>query len=122
VPDGNYIHGDVESIEFQKHAFDAVVSFYTIEHIPREEHKTILERINQWLRPSGYLLISTEAAEFEGGVGEWLGVPVYFSSYGPERMKQMVVEKGFEILETEIETQIENGIEVPFLWILCRKK
>ncbi len=122
VPDGNFIHSDAGSVDFPQNSFDAVVSFYTIEHIPREEHRTILQRVNQWLRPNGFFLISLEAAEFDGGMGEWLGVPMFFSCYAPEKMKQMVVEIGFEILETAIEPQMENEDEVPFLWIFCQKK
>ncbi len=63
-----------------------------------------------------------EAGEFDDGVGEWLGVPMFFSSYDPETVKKMVIEAGFEILETTIETQIENTNEVPFLWILSQKR
>ena len=62
-----------------------------------------------------------EAAEFEGGFGEWLGVPMFFSCYDPETMKALVVEAGFELLETAIETQLENETAIPFLWILARK-
>jgi len=122
VPDGDFIHSDVGSVEFPKNSFDVVVSFYTIEHIPREEHKTIFQRINKWLRRKGYFLVSMEAVEFDDGVREWLGVPMFFSSYDPETVKKMVIEAGFEILETTIETQIENTNEVPFLWILSQKR
>jgi ubiquinone/menaquinone biosynthesis C-methylase UbiE len=51
VPAGHFIHGDAGSVEFPAAAFDAVISFYTLEHIPREEHETILRRIHHWLRP-----------------------------------------------------------------------
>jgi hypothetical protein len=39
------------------------------------------------------LLVSTEASEVEG-VGEWLGVPMFFSSFAPEIVRQMVQEAG----------------------------
>jgi hypothetical protein len=29
---------------------------------------------------------------------------------------------GFEIIETRIETQVEQGTEIPFLWLLARKR
>jgi cyclopropane fatty-acyl-phospholipid synthase-like methyltransferase len=50
VPTGHFLHGDAGSAEFPPSSFDAVVSFYTLEHIPREEHKTVLRRIYKWLR------------------------------------------------------------------------
>jgi ubiquinone/menaquinone biosynthesis C-methylase UbiE len=122
VPAGSFIHGDAGSVEFPAASFDAVVSFYTLEHIPREEHETILRRVHGWLRPGGYFLLSHEAGEAEGMVGRWLGVPMYFSCFDPETVKQLVCGAGFEIVETAIETQAEQGIEIPYQWVLARKR
>jgi ubiquinone/menaquinone biosynthesis C-methylase UbiE len=122
VPTGHFIHGDAGSAEFPPSSFDAVVSFYTLEHIPREEHKTVLRRICKWLRVGGLLLISMEAGDYDDVMGEWLGVPMFISSYDPETMKQMVNQVGFELLETAIETQLEGGKDIPFLWVLAQKR
>ena len=121
VPSGRFIHGDAGSVEFPVNSFDAVVSFYTLEHIPRVEHETILRRIHDWLQPGGFLLISTEAGEAEGVIAQWLGAPMYFSCFDPETVKQLVCKAGFEIVETAIETQVEQSTEIPYLWVLARK-
>jgi cyclopropane fatty-acyl-phospholipid synthase-like methyltransferase len=121
VPGGTFIRGDVGSADFPPASFDAVVSFYTLEHIPRAEHKTILQRINTWLRTGGFLLISIEAGEFDDVTGEWLGVPMFISCFDPETMVQMVIDAGFELLETAVETQVEGGNPIPFLWVLAVK-
>jgi ubiquinone/menaquinone biosynthesis C-methylase UbiE len=122
VPAGNFIHGDAGSVEFPAASFDAVVSFYTLEHIPREEHQTILGRVQHWLRPGGLLLISTEAGDADGVIGQWLDVPMYFSCFDPETLKRLVHEAGFEMIETAIEGQVERGNEIPYLWLLARKQ
>jgi ubiquinone/menaquinone biosynthesis C-methylase UbiE len=122
VPTGNFIHGDAGSMEFPVASFDAVVSFYSMDLIPREEHETILRRIYQWLRVGGYLLISIEAGDYDNVKGQWLGVPMFISCFDPERMKQMVKEVGFELLETDIETQVEQRKDIPYLWLLGLKK
>jgi ubiquinone/menaquinone biosynthesis C-methylase UbiE len=122
VPTGNFLHGDAGSVEFAAASFDAVISFYTLEHIPREEHRTILRRVYQWLRAGGFLLISIEAGDFDDVIGEWLGVPMFISCFGPETMKQMIDEAGFELLETAIEIQVEQSRDVPFLWVFGRKR
>lgn len=54
--------------------------------------------------------------------GEWLGVPMFFSSFDPEMMKGLVQEAGFEVLETDIESQLEQNSEVPYLWILALRR
>lgn len=121
VPAGHFHHGDAGTIDFPPTTFEAVVSFYTIEHIPRQEHGALLQRIHRWLRPGGFFLLSTEADDVEGVVGQWLSVPMYFSSYDAETLKLMVIEQGFEIVETASESQIEQGHEIQYLWILARK-
>ncbi len=121
VPAGSFVHGDAGSVAFPPGSFDAVVSFYTLEHIPRREHRAILGRIYKWLKAGGFLLFSMEAGEYDDEVGEWLGVPMFFSCFDPETMKHLVCEAGFEILESAVETQMEGRIEVPYLWLLARK-
>lgn len=99
-----------------------MISFYTLDHIPRKEHETILRRIHQWLKPVGFFLISIEAGDFDDGTFEWLVVPMFISCFDPQTMRRLVAEANFEILETAIETRVEQDHAVPFLWILARKR
>ena len=121
VPKGHFIHGDAASVDFPSASFDAVISFYALEHLPREEHGSVLGHIYQWLEARGFLLISMEAGDYDDVIGEWLGVPMFISCFNPEMMKQLVVHEGFTVLETAIETQMEGKTEIPYHWILARK-
>ena len=121
IPSGHFIHADAGSVRFPKASFAAVVSFYTLEHLPREEHKRLLKDIYDWLQVGGYFLISTEAEKVEGVVSEWLGVPMFFSSYGPETIKQFIQDAGFDLLEAIIEEQTEGNTVIPYLWIFAQK-
>jgi ubiquinone/menaquinone biosynthesis C-methylase UbiE len=121
IPAGRFLHADAGSVQFPSASFDAVISFYSLEHIPRQEHETILRRIYDWLRPGGFLLLSMEADDIEEIVAPWLGVPMFMSCFDPETMKRMIVGAGFELLETDIESQVEQGHDVPYLWLLACK-
>ena len=125
IPSGDFLHGDAGSVEFPRAAFDAVAALYTLECIPRQEHETLLRRIHGWLRPGGFLLISVEAREYDDVRSDWLGVPMFFSSFDPQTFTQLVHEVGFQLLETEVETQVEmyspEPRAIPFLWLLARK-
>jgi cyclopropane fatty-acyl-phospholipid synthase-like methyltransferase len=121
VPSGTFFHADLGAITFSPNSFDAVVSFYTLEHLPREEHAAILGRIATWLRPGGYLLLGTEAAEHAGSVGTWLGVPMFFSSYDPATVQQLIREQGMTIQQTAMEPQTEQGQQITYLWVLAQK-
>jgi SAM-dependent methyltransferase len=120
VPAGAFHHADAASVDFPKGSFDAVVSFYALEHIPRDEHAPLIGRIYRWLRPGGYLLLAIEAGEADE-VGEWLGVPMYFSSFGPEQLKDSIERAGFETIETAIEPQREEERDIPYFWLLAQK-
>jgi cyclopropane fatty-acyl-phospholipid synthase-like methyltransferase len=121
VPSGRFLQADLGSVSFSPASFDAVVSFYTLEHLPREEHAAIFGRIAMWLRPGGYLLLGTEAAESAGSVGTWLGVPMFFSSYDPATVQQLISMAGMVIQEAAMERQMEQNSEIAYLWILARK-
>ena len=103
-----------------------MTALYTLECIPREEHETILRRIHGWLRPGGLLLLSTEAREFDSVRSEWLGVPMFFSSFDPQTLQRLVNEAGFELLESAVENQVElyapQSRDIPFLWLLARRE
>lgn len=62
------------------------------------------------------------AGDYDDVIGEWLGVPMFISCYDPDTMKRMVNEAGFELLETAIETQLEGGNDIPYLWVLGQKR
>lgn len=121
VPGGTFLRADLGSISFPPASFDAVVSFYTLEHVPREEHAAIFGRIVTWLRSGGYLLLGTEAAEHAGSVGTWLGVPMFFSSYDSATVQHLIRVAGMVIQETAIERQLEQGHEIAYLWVLAQK-
>jgi SAM-dependent methyltransferase len=69
LPDGSQVHGDVMSLDFGEDSFDAIVAFYVVEHLPREEHPDLLARFCRWLRPGGYLLFTIEPTDQPGRLG-----------------------------------------------------
>lgn len=52
-----YIQGDAQSLPFDDGVFDVVVSFETIEHVPRPD--LVLREFKRVLAPGGLLIIST---------------------------------------------------------------
>lgn len=101
VPAGRFIQADIMALDFPVSSFEAVVAFYSIFHLPREEHPLLLRRIHAWLKPSGYLLATVtrhnEAAYLEDN---FFGVTMYFSNFSLEKYDQLLTEIGFRILDT----------------------
>jgi cyclopropane fatty-acyl-phospholipid synthase-like methyltransferase len=125
VPEGMFVQDDMASVAFRNESFDAVVSFYAFDQVPREEWPTLLARIYRWLRPGGYLLVSVEDSDDPGRFGQWLGVRMFFSSHEAGATEALVRAAGFEVISAEVEEQVEQGptaaARVPYFWVLARR-
>lgn len=121
VPDAEFICSDALTVSFPAEHFDAIVSLYTLDHIPRDEHKALLERLHTWLRLEGLLLLSIEDHDEPGTVADWLGVDMYFSMFNADDTRQLVRDAGFAIDKTAVATQTEGETDIPYTWILARK-
>ena len=67
VPAARFIHADMAALDIAPASFDAVAAFYSIIHLPREEHAGLLRRIAGWLRPDG-AIVKTVGAKKDGTV------------------------------------------------------
>jgi SAM-dependent methyltransferase len=119
VPRMKFVQADVTSVEFAESSLDAVCAFYVFNHVPRELLAVVFERIHRWLRPGGLFLASLGASDVEGWHGDWLGVPMYFSSFTPERNRELLA--SFTMLEDEVVTISEADGEATFQWVLARR-
>jgi SAM-dependent methyltransferase len=121
VPTGVFHKADLSTVQFPDGTFDAVVSFYTPEQVPRRTHGEVFSRIAAWLKPGGHLLFSVEAADYDDAEGTWLGMPIFLSVHKPETTKALVAEAGFRLLESSIEKQFEQDHDIAYLWVLAQR-
>jgi cyclopropane fatty-acyl-phospholipid synthase-like methyltransferase len=122
VPDARFVHADFTTVELEPESFDAVVSFYVFNHVPRQELGPLLGRIGEWLRPGGHLLASFGASDLPGWYGQAIGgLETFFSGYEPEATLRLVRDAGFTVVHDELETIREPEGDATFLWVLARK-
>ena len=122
-PNIRFIKGDMLSLALDRDSFDAVVGFYSVLHLPREEQGVLFQRLAEWLRPGGYLCVNLGASDFAASRNEdWLGAPMFWSSFDVGANQEMVTDAGFEVESAEVWKDDEDGREVPFLWMFARKK
>ena len=122
VPAGEFSTGDILALDYPAGTFGAVTAFYTFDHLPRERLPEMFRLVHGWLAESGLLLCCVEVEDTPGMVADWLGAPMYFSSYEPDISRRLLSEAGFDILRDEIEAQAEGDHEVSYLWLLARKR
>ena len=66
IPAGSFKIKDIASLKEKEFEVEAVVSFYTIFHLPRKKHQKLFKIINSFLRTGGLLLITMGASDWEG--------------------------------------------------------
>lgn len=121
APSARFLLADMTRVEFPPASFDAVAAFYSLIHVPREQHADLLTRIVRWLRPGGLALLTMGAGDAPGGVeDDWLGVPMYFSHFDAPTNRALAVRAGLRIEEAEVVTDDEDGHPARFLWVLGR--
>jgi SAM-dependent methyltransferase len=121
APAVQFIKSDMTTIEFRPASFDAVVAFYSIAHVPREQHGALFQRIATWLRPNGHVLASLGCSADAGTVEEWLGAPMFFSSHDAQTNRRLVAEAGLSVLVDEAVTMQEPEGSATFQWMIALK-
>jgi ubiquinone/menaquinone biosynthesis C-methylase UbiE len=121
VPRATFIQGDISELSFADASFAGVTALYSISHVPREEHADLFRDIAGWLEPGGLFLATLGAGETADWSGEWLGVPMFFSSHDADTNRALLRAAGFELLRDGVVEMREPEGTVSFLWILARK-
>jgi GrpB-like predicted nucleotidyltransferase (UPF0157 family) len=122
VPAAAFLHADMSALDFPAERFDAVVAFYSIIHLPREEHSALLGAIASWLRPGGLFVAALGAGESDNWhEDDWLGGPMYWSHYGSATNRRLIEAAGLRVLLSEEATEDEEGVPATFLWVVAEK-
>lgn len=121
VPEATFVRDDFSELAFPEGSFDGVAAFYSISHVPREEHTRLFVRVAEWLKPGGLFLATLGAEESPNWTGEWLGVPMFFSSHDADENRRLLHGAGLSFVLDEVVAVREPEGEVAFLWVLAQK-
>jgi len=116
------IEADFLELELPEAGYDACVSFYVFNHVPRERLPELLAKIHRWLKPGGWFMHAFGTSDEPGWTGTWIDdAPVFFASYEPPVNSRLVREAGFAIERDEVITFVEPEGPGRFQWILARR-
>jgi SAM-dependent methyltransferase len=121
VPQAELVRADMLDLDFPDGSFDGVAALYSIAHVPRDQHSRMFSRVMRWLRPGGIFLASLGVGDIAGWTGEWLGVPMFFSSHRANVSRRLLSEAGFDVVRSDVVSMHEPEGEVEFLWVICRQ-
>ena len=116
------IEADFLELELPDAAYEACVSFYVFNHVPRERLTPLLAKIHRWLVPGGWFMHAFGQSDIEAWTGTWIDdAPTFFSSYPAEVNTRLVRDAGFAIERDELVTFREPEGAATFQWILARR-
>jgi ubiquinone/menaquinone biosynthesis C-methylase UbiE len=116
VPGANFFKMDMRQLEFSADCFDGICAFYSLFHVPRDEHLQILIGFNRLLRQNGILLFSSGRDAWEG-IEDFHGARMFWSHPDREVTRQLVIDAGFAVMMSEVQ---EHGGEKHY-WVMAKK-
>jgi len=117
VPSASFICSDISEVELPAESFEAVVSFYTIIHIPLEDQRGLFNQMARWLRPSGYLLAIVGSTAWTGTEERYLGVPggeMCWSHADESTYLEWITQSGFHVHWARFIPEGESGHTLVF--------
>ena len=117
VPEATFYHRNILTLDFPSDSFEGIICIYTLWHIPRKNHSSIIENFHRMLKDNGILVLNTGTYESEG-LSEFFGEPMLWSTNNPKKTLAFVKEVGFDIL---FEGILKLGGERQY-WIFAKKK
>jgi 2-polyprenyl-3-methyl-5-hydroxy-6-metoxy-1,4-benzoquinol methylase len=116
VPEATFYHRNILTLDCPNDAFDGIICVYTLWHIPRSHHSSIIENFHRMLKDNGILVLNTGVHESEG-LSNFFGEPMLWSNNNPKKTLAFVKEIGFNIV---FEGILTLGGEKQY-WIFAKK-
>jgi hypothetical protein len=87
------------------------VAFWTLIHVPRVAHPSLLAMIHAWLKPGGLFAGTLGRGDNPAElVPDFYGASMYWSHFDAETNRTLLREAGFDVLEAD---EIEDEGETP---------
>ena len=124
-PTATIIQADLCEVDLPSSAFDAVLAYDSIFHVPREQHATLFRRVAGWLVEGGVALLTFGyVPESSGGelYTEHLGAPTFYSASPMEVSLDYLRDAGLFLLDHDIKANPSgSGVEGGHVVVLVRR-
>jgi 2-polyprenyl-3-methyl-5-hydroxy-6-metoxy-1,4-benzoquinol methylase len=94
------IYGDIRTVAINA-KYDAVLEWWCLFHVPKNDHEKMLARFSQWLKPGGFLEFTSGDTEYEHKSSDMLNQELAFYSLAPELYEKYLKGNGFKLLLRE---------------------
>ena len=121
VPSASFVRKDMTALGLDDASYDAVVCFYAIFHIPKEQHPEVLANFYRLLKLNGLLLICVaNTPEAHEGSETFFSESMFYSSPAVADSVATIAEIGFELIwQKELDDPLDENSSQ--LFVLARK-
>ena len=116
IPEARFLQKNILALDFANDSFDGIICVYTLWHIPRISHPSIIQNFHRMLKNDGILVLNTGIYESEG-MSNFFGEPMLWSTSDPKKTLAAVKDLGFDII---FEGILNLGGERQY-WIFAKK-
>ncbi|MFX1290096.1 MAG: class I SAM-dependent methyltransferase [Promethearchaeota archaeon] len=124
APNAKFICQDITRVSFPDEQFNGILAYYSIIHIPREEHYELLRKFHRMLKTKGIILIIFENFDNpESYNGDFFGTgsKMFWSGFDKETNIKMVQEVGFKIIWSKLVQESPKWGNTYHLFIMAEK-
>jgi ubiquinone/menaquinone biosynthesis C-methylase UbiE len=123
-PDISFLKGNMLSLELPDASVAAIVCFYTIIHLQRNDVVEALNEMNRVLEPGGHLLLSFHGGEGELHRAQWYDKPVSIdvTLFAPDEMANYLTTSGFEVVKLVEREPYEFEYPTRRIYLFARKR
>jgi cyclopropane fatty-acyl-phospholipid synthase-like methyltransferase len=108
VPGTRFVLGDMRTADPGR-AFDAVVAWDSVFHLPRDDHRHVFDRFHSWLRAGGRLLLSLGGSADAEVRSEMFGETFTYSAHAPAVAMRLLEGAGFQVAQWEVDDPSSRG-------------
>ena len=99
VPGAQFVCQDMTKLDYPEDTFDAIVSYYAIIHIPREQHQSLFVNFQRMLKRDGFALLCLGAENLVDDIEEsYLGTRMYWSHFDADTYLELLEVTGFKLI------------------------
>lgn len=102
VPEGKYCRKDITKVRFRPGSFDAVISFFALNHLSKRQFRGVLASCKRFLKRDGLLMLGMVRGKDEGIFHRFYGenLALYGAGYSRKELADILKSSGYRILKT----------------------
>lgn len=121
VPEAHFLRKDMTKLDFPKEFFDGILAYYSVIHVPREEHYNLFVNFFKMLKKNGVALLCLQSEDDpEQFNDDFFGAKMFWSGFSEEENIKLLLKVGFQIIWHKL-VDDSLGADSQHLFVLLKK-